>query len=171
MCDARGKGWASWHRGDHEAFGWAGFTAGHRSFLRAFPRQDAAVVVLTSCAGGLFGGPGGAALFDDLLPDLLDQLDVPPLEDPVAPPPRWSTVELAGHYGPVPVVAEDDESLRIGAQAFGSGDVVLGRAWGDTYVVTERPHGAIPVAFDTDPHATGGPQWLYVGPFAVPRTG
>jgi CubicO group peptidase (beta-lactamase class C family) len=61
VFDAWGKGWASWHRGDHEAFGWAGFTGGHRAYLRCFPRQEAALVVLTNCAGGLFGGPGGGS--------------------------------------------------------------------------------------------------------------
>ena len=169
VFDAWGKGWASWHRGDHEAFGWAGFTGGHRAYLRCFPRQEAALVVLASCAGGLFGGPGGAALFDDLLPGLLRQLDVPPLTDPVAAPPRWSAEELAGQYGPVPV-RPDGDTLRMGAQAFGAGELTLERAWGDTWVVRGNPPGAIPVAFDADDAATG-PAWLYLGPFAVPRVG
>ena len=166
VFDAWGQGWASWHRGEHEAFGWAGLTGGHRSYLRAFPRHDAAIVVLTNCAGGLFGGPGGAALFDELLPDLLDQVGVPPLTDPDSAPPRWLPQELAGQYGPVLVTTAGPMSLRIGAQAFGAGDLVLDRAWGDTFEVQGRPPGAMPVAFD----GIGvDPEWLYLGPFAVPR--
>ncbi len=170
VFDAWGKGWASWHRGDHEAFGWAGFTDGHRSFLRCFPQQGAALVVLTSCAGGLFGGPGGAALFDDLLPDLLRGLGVPSLGDPGAAAPRWTAADLAGQYGQVSVVADAD-GVRVDARAFGAGELTFDPVWGDTYVVRGRPDGAIPIAFDADPHAAGGPEWLYLGPFAVARVG
>ena len=72
VSDAWGLGWALWDRGDHRAFGWAGFTGGHRAYVRCFPDQDAALVVLANCAGPLFGPPGGSALFDVLLPDLFD---------------------------------------------------------------------------------------------------
>ena len=108
-------------------------------------------------------------MFDDLLPDLLRQLDVPPLADPGAAAPRWSADQLAGQYGPVPVVPDGD-ALRVGAQAFGAGELTFDRGWGDTWLVRGNPLGAIPVAFDADDAATG-PAWLYVGPFAVPRVG
>ncbi len=51
MADGWGHGWALWERGDHRAFGWAGFTGGHRAYLRCFPDHDAALVVLASCRG------------------------------------------------------------------------------------------------------------------------
>lgn len=170
VFDAWGHGWASWHRGDHEAFGWAGFTSGHRAFLRAFPRHSAAIVVLTNCAGGFFGGPGGAALFDDLLPALLELVGVPGLPDPATHQPRWASASLAGRYGPAAVTAVAPDSVRLSAQAFGGGDLVLDRVWGDTFDVRGRPPGAIPIAFDADP-AGAGPDWLYIGPFAVPKVG
>ncbi|HUR08434.1 MAG TPA: hypothetical protein VM347_38250, partial [Nonomuraea sp.] len=72
-------------------------------------------------------------------------------------------------YGPVPV-RPDGDTLRMGAQAFGAGELTLDRAWGYTWVVRGNPPGAIPVAFDADDAATG-PAWLYLGPFAVPRVG
>ena len=81
ISDAWGLGWALWDRGDHHAFGWAGFTGGHRAYLRCFPTEDAALVVLANSAGPLFGPPGGSALFDDLLPELLAMLGVPALLD------------------------------------------------------------------------------------------
>ena len=46
VFDAWGMGWAVWDRGAHQAFGWAGYTGGHRAFLRCFPEQDAALVFL-----------------------------------------------------------------------------------------------------------------------------
>lgn len=58
--------------------------------------------------------------------------------------------------------------MRIGAQAFGADDLVLDRVWGDTCEVEGRPPGAMAVAFDGD---GVDPEWLYLGPFAVPRVG
>ena len=55
---------------------------GTETFLRCFPEQNAALVVLANSAGSLFGPPGGSALFDALLPKLLDVLEVPPLPGP-----------------------------------------------------------------------------------------
>ena len=82
VFDAWGLGWAVWDRGEHQAFGWAGYTGGHRAFLRCFPDRDAAVVLLANSAGPLFGPPGGSALFDSLLPALLELLEVPALPAP-----------------------------------------------------------------------------------------
>ena len=82
VFDAWGMGWAVWDRGAHQAFGWAGYTGGHRAFLRCFPEQDAALVLLANSAGPLFGPPGGSALFDSLLPDMLELLEVPALGAP-----------------------------------------------------------------------------------------
>ena len=104
VFDAWGMGLAVWDRGAHQAFGWAGYTGGHRAFLRCFPDQDAALVLLANSAGPLFGPPGGSALFDSLLPDLLDLLEVPALG---APSYGDSTPadELAGSFGPLIVEA------------------------------------------------------------------
>lgn len=170
VFDAWGHGWASWRRGDHEAFGWAGFTRGHRVFLRAFPRQRAAIVVLTNCAGGLLGGPGGAALFDEMLPELTELVGVPVLPDPAPREPRWTTDELAGRYGWANLIADGRDSLRLDARAFDAGELVLDRGWGDTFVVRGPKRGAFPLAFDAD-RTSGGPEWLYLGPFAARRAG
>ena len=73
MSDGWGHGWALWERGDHRAFGWAGFTGGHRAYLRCFPDHDAAPglagrygpIALEAVDddtvrfdGGAFGSPG-----------------------------------------------------------------------------------------------------------------
>jgi CubicO group peptidase (beta-lactamase class C family) len=165
VADAWGLGWALWDRGEHRAFGWAGFTGGHRAFLRCFPDQDAALVVLTNCAGGLFGGPGGSALFDVLLPEALDVLGVPPLPAPTVGGPAHPTAELAGAFGPLRLEAVgegEDDGLVLHAAAFGAAEpVALRRLGGDAFVVDGEPPGATPVAGDGD--------LLYVGPMAVPR--
>ena len=74
VADAWAGGWARWERGGHRALGWTGYTGGQRAYLRVFPEQDAALVLLTNAAGPLLGGSGGSALYDDLLPRLLEQL-------------------------------------------------------------------------------------------------
>ena len=64
------------------AFGWAGFTGGHRAYLRCFPDQDAALVVLANSAGPLLGPRRVGASSTTLLPDLLELLEVPALPPP-----------------------------------------------------------------------------------------
>ncbi len=161
VADAWGLGWALWDRGDHLAFGWAGYTGGHRAYLRCFPRQDAALVVLANSAGPLFGPPGGSALFDALLPELLETLDVPPLVEP-----RWSeghaAADLVGTFGPFALEPGPDHALLLDAAAFGEPEkLVLRRQGGDTFAVSGDPLGGMSVAVDDD--------LLYIGPFAVPR--
>jgi CubicO group peptidase (beta-lactamase class C family) len=161
VADSWGLGWALWHRPGHTAFGWAGFTGGHRAYLRCFPEQDAAVVVLASAAGPLFGPPGGSALFDRLLPGLLATVGVAPLPDPAYGSGR-EVEELVGAYGPLVVSREGDDGLLLAAEAFGEPEPLsLVRSGGDTFEVVGRPPGAMPLAFDDG--------LLYVGPFAVPR--
>lgn len=162
VFDRWGQGWALWDRGDHQAFGWAGYTGGHRAFLRCFPRQDAAVVVLANSAGPLFGPPGGSALFDDLLPRLLDELGVPPLGEPADVVDPTPATDLIGQYGPLVVEAIDDDALRFDGAAFGSpGAVTCARLRGNTFVPAGFPPGSTPIAVDR--------RLLYVGPFALPR--
>ncbi len=162
ISDAWGLGWALWSRGDHEAFGWAGYTAGHRAYLRCFPRQDAAMVVLTNSAGPLFGPPGGNALFDTLLPQLLTMMDVPPLGDPVYGDEARPVGELAGGYGPLVVEQVGSDSFLFHAAAFGEPEPLLHeRIGGNTFVRQGRPPGGMALAFDEN--------LLYIGPFAVPR--
>jgi hypothetical protein len=162
VSDAWGLGWALWDRGEHEACGWAGFTGGHRAYLRVFPAQDAALVVLTNSAGPLFGPPGGSALFDGLLPDLLELLGVPPITDP-SPGTETPTSTLAGSFGPLVLEATGPAGLLLHAAAFGETQPVqLDRLAGDTFVVEGDPPGAVRVAIDGD--------LLYVGPFAIPRS-
>ena len=162
VFDGWSLGCGTWQRGAHRAFGWAGYTSGHRTYLRCFPEQDAALVVLTSCAGPLLGPPGGAALFDELLPALLAELGVPALGEP-----SYGTGTpasgLVGQFGPLVVTAEDDDdALLLDARAFGAPDpVVCRRLGGDTF--TTAQYGGMPFAFDDD--------LLYLGPFALPRTG
>ena len=162
ISDAWGLGWALWDRGEHTAFGWAGFTGGHRAYLRCFPTEDAAVVVLANSAGPLFGPPGGSALFDDLLPELLSMLGVPALGDAVEAGPPTPASELAGGFGPFTLTAEGDDDLVLDAAAFGEPAPILHRRLaGDTFVADGRPPGAMPIAVADD--------LLYLGPFAVPR--
>ncbi len=165
VFDSWAAGWAVWDRGAHRAFGWAGFTGGHRAYLRCFPEQDAALVVLASSAGPLFGPPGGSALFDDLLPDLLARLGVPPLPGPpVVGTPR-PTDTLAGRYGPMVVstVIGEDDLLEVDARFIGQATpVTYRRSGGDLFEVAGTPPGSTPLAFADD--------LAYVGPFALPRS-
>jgi len=164
VADGWGHGWALWDRGAHRAFGWAGFTGGHRAYLRCFPEQDAALVVLASSAGPMFGPPGGSALFDALLPALLEQLGVPALPEPGYDAEPVAARGLVGQYGPISLEAHGDDTVRFDAAAFGSpGPVTCGRLGGNTFAATGRPPGAMPIAVDGD--------LLYVGPFALARVG
>ncbi|WP_392542475.1 serine hydrolase domain-containing protein [Oryzobacter telluris] len=162
ISDAWGLGWALWSRGEHSAFGWAGYTGGHRAFLRCFPDQDAALVVLANSAGPLLGPPGGSALFDALLPDLLTVLGVPALPGADRPRSGRPTSELAGSYGPVALAADGEDDLLLEAAAFGEPQPIRHeRVGGDTFVAQGVPVGGMPIAVDAD--------LLYLGPFAVPR--
>jgi CubicO group peptidase (beta-lactamase class C family) len=162
VFDAWGLGWATWDRGDHHAFGWAGYTDGHRSFLRGFPPQGAALVLLTNSAGSLFGPPGGSALIDALLPRLLEILEVPALPEPEYADASTPATELVGQYGPLVVEADGPDVIRLHAQAFGLPEPAnYERLGGDTFNVRGNPPGSTPVAFDDS--------LLYLGPFAMPR--
>jgi hypothetical protein len=162
MADAWGAGWALWDRGGHRAFGWAGYTGGHRAYLRCFPDQGAALVLLANSAGPLFGPPGGSALFDAVLPELLDILQVPALPDPVLPGPRTPVDELAGGYGPVVLEAAGNDALLVGAQAFGEQEPMrFTRVGADTFAREGRPPGGMLIAVESG--------LLYLGPFAVAR--
>jgi len=162
VFDAWGMGFAAWQRGDHRAFGWAGYTGGHRAFLRGFPDQGAAVVVLANCAGPLFGPPGGSALFDALLPRLLDDLAVPPLPAPAYDATPEPTARLSGRFGPLVAEPAGPDGITLHAEAFGVSDpVTCERLGGNTFSVRGNPPGSTPFAFDDD--------LLYLGPFALPR--
>jgi len=158
VFDAWGMGFGVWDRGEHQAFGWAGYTSGHRTYLRCFPEQDAALVVLTSCAGPLLGPPGGAALFDTLLPALVKALGVPAMPDPpyAAGTPASG---LAGQYGPLEVTADDDGTLVLDGRALGGlPGMRCRRLGGDTFTTADA--GGMPFSLDAD--------LLYLGPFAMP---
>ena len=162
VFDAWGLGWAIWDRGPHQAFGWAGFTAGQRAFLRCFPGQNAAVVLLTNSAGPLFGPPGGTSLFDSLLPQVLELIEVPPLTEATFDVEPRPAAALVGVFGPVTVESAGPDHIRLHAQAFGQpGPVDCVRLGGNTFTMQGDPPGSTPVAFDAD--------LLYVGPFALPR--
>jgi CubicO group peptidase (beta-lactamase class C family) len=162
VADGWAHGWALWDRGDHRAFGWAGFTGGHRAYLRCFPDQDAALVVLANSAGPMFGPPGGSALMDALLPSLLEHLGVPPLPEPSYDDEPVGPADLAGRYGPIGLEAVGADTVRFDGSVFGSPGPVTGdRLGGNTFAPVGRPPGAMPFAVDGD--------LLYVGPFAFPR--
>ncbi len=161
IADAWGLGWAIWDRGEHRAFGWFGYLPGHQTFIRCFPDQGAAVVLLTNCAGPLLGGGGGAAMFASLLPTLLEALGVPPLPRPRLPDRNRSTADLSGTYDDLVVESDGEDSLVLHAAALGEDEpALLDRAGGDTFVVRNRM-GSLDVAFDGD--------LLYLGPFAMSR--
>lgn len=161
ISDSWGLGWALWNRGDHHAFGWAGFTGGHRACLRCFPDQHAAVVLLANSAGSLFREPGGSALFDAILPDVLDLLDVAPIPDPAYREPPTSVEQLAGAYGPLRVEAVNG-SLLLHAAAFGEADPLFyTRLGGNSFAPPQQPPGHAVIAFDDS--------LMYLAPFAIPR--
>lgn len=161
VADAWGLGWALWDRGPHQAFGWAGFTGGHRAYLRCFPEHDAAMVLLANSAGGLFGPPGGSALFDALLTDVLDLLEVPALGPPDRGP-GHADDELVGSFGPLTLTLDPSGSFVLDAGAFGAPTpVALSRVGGDAFVAEGDPPGGLTIAVDDD--------LLYLGPFALPR--
>jgi len=163
VFDAWGMGWATWDRGEHHAFGWAGFTGGHRAYLRCFPGEAAAVALVANGAGPLFGPPGGSAMFDSLLPDLLELLGVPPLQEPEYSAAPLPVADLAGDFGPAQVQADGERRLQLVAAPFGQLEPVsMERLGGNTFAVVGAPPGSTPIAFDDD--------LLYVGPFALPRT-
>jgi hypothetical protein len=120
-------------------------------------------VLLANSAGSLFGGPGGSALFDELLPTALEELGVPALT-----PPRYGsahdTAELAGSYGLVTLTPDGPDGLQLEAPPFGLVEPLRHvRLGGDTFVAEGHPPGAIRLAVDAD--------LLYIGPFALPRVG
>ena len=164
MADAWGLGWAVWDRGAHRAYGWAGMTSGHRAYLRCFPDQQAAIVVLANSAGPLFGPPGGSALFDALLPDLLEAVGVPALPYPDFRDTPRPAAELAGSYGPVTLTALSPDAVNLDAAALGLASPMLYVRWGgNTFIGQENLPGGMSVAVNDE--------LLYVGPFAMPRTG
>jgi len=117
---------------------------------------------LANSAGPLFGRLGGSALFDALLPEVLDVLGVPPLQAPERSAGR-ENAELIGSYGPLSLSAGANDTLVLDAAALGQPEpVVLRRVGGDTYVVDPDPLGSMTVAVDGD--------LLYMGPFALPRS-
>lgn len=161
IADSWGLGWALWNRGDHHAFGWAGFTGGHRAYLRCFPDQHAAMVLLANSAGSLFREPGGSALFDAILPEALELLGVPPLPDPAYADTEAPVGQLAGAYGPLTVDALDG-SLVLHAAAFGEVDPIpYVRLGGNSFAPPGRPPGHAVIAFDDS--------LMYLAPFAIPR--
>ena len=162
VADWWGLGWATWDRGAHRSFGWSGYTAGHRAFLRCFPEQDASIVVLTNSAGPLFRAPGGSALFDDLLPALLAAVELPPLRDADHGVDAEPVERLAGAYGPVALEPAGGDRLLMHAQAFGEPEPILvERLGGNTFAPPGLPPGSMAIAVDDD--------LLYLGPFALPR--
>ena len=117
FADGWALGWATWRRGEYRAVGWNGSTLGHHAVVRVYPEQHAALALTTNSAGPLFGGAGGAALFDDILPAALRALGVPPPQaragaDAAAPRPA---TELAGTYGFATVAARGDDAVALTA--------------------------------------------------------
>lgn len=162
VADGWGLGWAVWARGEHDAFGWMGYMAGHQSFLRCFPTQGAAVVLLTNSAGPMLGGCGGSAMFERLLPHVLAALDVPPLPPPDLASAGHSTESLAGIYDGVVVRAIGKDALWVDAAAWGDpAPARLTRIGGDTFAPNGDHPGALRTAFEDD--------LLYIGPFAGRR--
>lgn len=163
FADGWATGWATWDRGDYRATGWSGYTTGHRAYLRVLPEHDAAIVLLTNCAGPLLGGAGGSALWDNLAPACLAAVGVGepgPVNDHV---PGRAAEALAGPYGPVTITATGPDALLLEAPAMGVPPVPHARRYGDTFAAAASASGGMPIAFDEE--------LLYLGPFALPRSG
>jgi CubicO group peptidase (beta-lactamase class C family) len=162
VADAWGLGWAIWERGEHRCFGWSGFTGGHRAYLRCFPDQRAAVVVLLNGAGPLFSAPGGSAAFDAIYPALLEIVGAPALPETPRRGDGRPAGSLVGRYGPVAVRADDDALVLDVSALGGSADLRYERDTGDRFVVPGEPPGSLPIGFDRE--------LLYLGPMAIPRS-
>lgn len=165
VADGWALGWAIWERGAYRAVGWNGYTSGHRAMLRIYPEAKAALVLLTNGAGPLFGGAGGTALFDELLPTCTQALGVPAVEPPAgAGSPGPPVADLAGPYAFATVVTVDADHLTLTAPPLGVGvPLRFARRSESSFVTDPVLAGGMPIAFD------GG--LLYLGPFALPRTG
>lgn len=162
VADAWGLGWAIWKRGAHRAFGWSGFTGGHRAYLRCFPDQDATLVMTANAAGPLFGPPGGSAAFDRLLPEALEMLGVPQLREPISDDPPVDAAGLAGMYGPVEVESTGQGAVVLHAQALGEQAPIPYRSVGGNAFSPEVPRaGSLTIAFVGN--------LLYLGPMAFVR--
>lgn len=165
FADGWALGWATWRRGEYRAVGWNGSTLGHHAVLRVYPEQHAALALTTNSAGPLFGGAGGAALFDDILPAALRALGVPPPQPPAganAAAPRPAT-ELAGTYGFATVATHGYDAVALTAPPLGVGtQTAFARAYANTFTAWPARPGGVPVTF-----ADG---LLYVGPLAAART-
>ena len=75
--------------------------------------------MLTNSAGPLSGPPRGSALYDAVLPNLLDALAFPPYEHPRRPSGREDAA-LTGTYGPFALSAGADHVLTLDATAVGA---------------------------------------------------
>jgi hypothetical protein len=118
---------------------------------------------VTNSAGPLLGGAGGSALFDHIAPLVWPALGVGAPELRLAPAGR-SVEALAGSYGPLTVRAERDDTLTLQAPMMGIGEAVAHtRRGGNTFETATTSAGGMSIAFDEE--------LLYLGPFAVPRTG
>ncbi|MEA2217435.1 MAG: hypothetical protein QOJ35_61 [Solirubrobacteraceae bacterium] len=165
FADGWALGWATWQRGEYRAVGWNGSTLGHHAAVRIYPEQQAALALVTNSAGPLFGGAGGAALLDDILPVALQSLGVPPPQSPAganAAAPR-PAAELAGTYGFATVAARGYDAVVLTAPPLGVGtQTAFARAYANTFTAWPARPGGVPITF-----AEG---LLYVGPLAVART-
>ena len=130
-----------------------------------FPNEDAALVLLTNSAGPLFGPPGGSAVFDDLLADVLALLGVPELTEPLrlarGYPPLLPT--LTGTTADRPNRRgrrRSPPARRCGVRRtqYPSPIHRIGRRHPSP---TDDPSGGMPIAIEDG--------LLYLGPFAVPR--
>ena len=160
FADGWALGWALWDRGPYQAFGWSGYTSGHLAFLRIFPEQDAALALLTNCAGPLLGGAGGSAVFDHVAPACWRLLGV---GAPVLP---------SGGAG---ARSRPWRVLRSGhGRRCGRRHAVRPRA-GDGDRRARCPHAPPRRHVRDDDHPLGGmslafdDNLLYFGPFALPR--
>jgi CubicO group peptidase (beta-lactamase class C family) len=163
VADGWGLGWAVWDRGEHRAFGWAGYTGGHRAQLRCFPDQDALLVMVANAAGPLFGPPGGSAAFDRVFPEALEMLGVPPLPEPARDQFSGTVSDFAGDYGPITVEPSGRTALLLHAEAVGEQAPIRYRSVGGNAFCAEpaRP-GGLTIAFAGD--------LLYLGPMAFARS-
>jgi CubicO group peptidase (beta-lactamase class C family) len=154
-------GWACFNWDGGRVWGWDSVVSGERAFLRLFPEQHGAIVLMTN-------GENGRALYRSLFPELMRshfELGVPPLQLDARPGVAGDLSRFAGVYAwpdrRIEVVATDSCLLTQG----GTEALPLDAC---TFLVDRTDHDNPTITFGSF-DATGRPRVLYAMLWGLPR--